>query len=258
MDKKIKVFGVLFDICASAGIYIVGYLLATALAASVPAMRELHTMYLNAIAMAVAAVAVMFTIRREEYALRMEKKPVFTLIMVVLLAYSGSVLFNIVLGMIPWQEMFVSDVTPDEAVYFGIPLWARMLCYEVVAPISEELLFRQVIFKRLRNITPLWVAVTVSALLFGIYHGNLVQGIYAFIMGILLALVYEWTGSFVAPVIFHMVANHVSDITYEFEAVNRVVYSPYGAFVSAAVFVAVVIILIKNKNKCSENGLHSD
>lgn len=258
MDKKIKVFGVLFAICASAGIYIVGYLFATVLAASVPAMRELHTMYVNAMAMTVAAVAVMLTISKKEYALRIEKKPVLTLIMVVLLAYSGSVLFNIVLGLIPWQDMFAGDVTPDEAVFFGIPLWARILCYEVVAPISEELLFRQVIFKRLKNIAPVWVAVTVSALLFGVYHGNLVQGIYAFIMGILLALVYEWTGSFAAPVIFHMVANHVSDIAYEFEAVNRVIYSPYGAFVAAVFFVAAMIILLKNKNKCSKNELHSD
>ncbi len=256
MDKKRNVFSVLFTICTSACVYIVGYLLATAVIGSVPALRGLHTMYINAMAMALAAVAVCLTIRREEYDFSIQKKPVMTMIMVVLLAYSGSVLFNVLLGCIPWQDMFSEDAMPNQAVFFGIPLWTRMLCYEIVAPISEELLFRQVIYKRMQKIAPVWVAVMVSALLFGIYHGNLVQGIYAFIMGVILALVYEWTGSFLAPVFFHMVANHVSDIAYEFEAVNKVLYSPYGALISAIVFIGAGWMLFKNKNKCSKNALH--
>lgn len=253
MDKKGNVFRVLFAICASVGVYIAGYLLATAIIGSVPALRGLHTMYINAMAMAQAAVAVWVTIRREEYGFSIKNKPVMTMCLVILLAYSGSVLFNVLLGYIPWQDMLPEDAMPNQAVFFGIPLWARMLCYEVVAPISEELLFRQVIFRRIKTIAPLWVAVTVSALLFGIYHGNLLQGIYAFIMGAVLALVYEWTGSFLAPVLFHMVANHVSDIAYEFEAVNKVLYSPYGALISAVVFIGAGILLFKNKNKCSKN-----
>lgn len=258
MDKKRNVCRVLLAICMSACVYIAGYLLATALVGSIPALKEMHIMYINAMAMTLAAVAVSMTIRKEEYDIRMGKNPVVVLVAVVLLAYSGSVLFNVLLGSIPWQDMFSEDVTPNEAVFFGIPLWARMLCYEVVAPISEELVFRQVIYKRMRTITPVWVAVMVSALLFGIYHGNLVQGIYAFIMGAVLALVYEWSGSFVAPVLFHMVANHVSDMTYEFEELNNVLYSPYGAVVSAVVFASAGILLFKNKNKCSKNGLHSE
>jgi len=90
-----------------------------------------------------------------------------------------------------------------------------------------------------------WVAVIISALMFGLYHGNLVQGIYAFIMGCLLALVYEWTGSFAAPVLFHMIANHLSDITYEFEKVSNAVYSPVGGIVSAIVLIVSVGFMIK-------------
>lgn len=258
MEQKRNICKVLFTICISACIYIAGYLLATALIGSIPAWKELHIMYINAIAMALAALAVCMTIRREEFGFRMEKNPVLSIVAVILLAYSGSVLFNVLLGSVPWQDIFSEDVTPNQAVFFGIPLWARMLCYEVVAPVSEELLFRQVIYKRMQKITPVWVAVMVSALLFGIYHGNLVQGIYAFIMGVALALVYEWTGSFAAPVLFHMVANHVSDMTYEFEELNKVLYSPYGAVVSVVVFIAAGFLLIKNKNKCSKNRLHSE
>lgn len=258
MDKKVKVFSVLFTICLSAGIYIVGYLLALAVTSYIPGLCEQHMMYRNAIAMATAAFAVVLTIPKSEYSFRIERKPALSIIAVIILAYATSALFNVLLGLIPWQDIFTQDVTPSEEVFYGIPLWARMICYEMVAPISEELLFRQVIYKRIRTIGPLWLAVGISALLFGIYHGNPVQGLYAVIMGIFLALVYEWTGSLVAPIVFHMIANHLSDIAYEFEMVGTVVYSWYGIPVSALLACAALVILIKNKNKCSENGLQSE
>lgn len=258
MDKKLKVFQTLFMICGSIGIYIVGYLLALSLLSWIPVVREWHSMYLNAIGMAVAALAVACTIKKPEIELKIKYKPVLQLFTVVVMAYSASALFNILLGMIPWEELFAKPVAPEESAFFGIPWWARILCYEIVAPVSEELLFRQVIYKRLRGISPVWAAVLISALLFGFYHGNLVQGIYAFIMGCLLALVYEWTGSFAASVLFHMLANHLSDVAYEFENISKAVYSPVSGIVSAVLLIAAVIILIKNKNKCSTKALKKE
>ena len=252
MDKKIKVFQTLFMICGSIGIYIVGYLLMLSLLSWIPGVREWHSMYLNAIGMAVAALAVICTIKSAEIDFKIKYKPVLQIFIVIVMAYSASALFNILLGMIPWDELFVEPVAPEESTFFGIPWWARILCYEIVAPISEELIFRQVIYKRLRGISPVWVAVLISALLFGLYHGNLVQGIYAFIMGGLLALVYEWTGSFVAPVLFHMVANHLSDITYEFESIGKAVYSPTGAIISILLLIAAIIITIKIRTNVLE------
>lgn len=252
MDKKTEIFRVLFSVCAGIGVYIAGYLLALVLLTGIPFLNGLSVMYINGIAMAAAALVVLPFIKKEEVGLRMQGKIIWKIMAVAAMAYSASVLFNVLLGLIPWGSMFEGDVTPDEAVYFGIPLWARMICYEIIAPVSEEILFRQIIFKRLRSISPLWVAALVSALFFGLYHGNLVQGIYAFIMGLFLALMYEWIGSLLAPVLFHMIANHVSDITYEFEQWGKVVYSVPGTILSAVVILLCICFFIKNKNKCSE------
>ena len=46
-----------------------------------------------------------------------------------------------------------------------------------------------------------------SGLAFGLFHGNLVQAVYATVIGCLLALVYEWYGTIAAPMLFHSVAN---------------------------------------------------
>ena len=47
----------------------------------------------------------------------------------------------------------------------------------------------------------------VSGLLFGLFHGNLVQAVYATLLGIVLAIVYEIYDSILAPILFHAVAN---------------------------------------------------
>lgn len=257
MDKKIKIVQTLMRICGGIVIYLATYLLILSVAGSIPAIRSLHAMYLNAVAMGIAAVVLGFTIKKEEYEWQGKGKTWRYVISVVLLAYGASAFFNVLLGSIPWQEFAGTDAVPDENVYYGIPLWARMICYELIAPVAEELLFRQVIFCRLKKIAPVWVAMVVSALAFGIYHGNLVQGLYAFIMGIFLALVYECTGNLLFPIIFHMIANHLSDICYEFPKVGEMVYSVPGAVVSVFMIVAGLLLLFKKQNKCSENTLQS-
>ena len=52
-------------------------------------------------------------------------------------------------------------------------------------------------------------AVLVSSLLFGVYHGNVVQGVYGFLMGILFALVYDRYKNFYLAVIMHAIVNFV-------------------------------------------------
>lgn len=250
MNKKTEIFSVLFSICAGIGVYIAGYLFALVILTGIPVFQSLPVMYINGIAMTVAALVLVPFIKKDEVVLCIEEKPWRKIVTVAVTAYSASVLFNVLLGLIPWGNMFEGNVTPDEEVYYAIPLWTRILCYEVIAPVSEELLFRQVIYKRIRKISPMWVGVVVSALLFGIYHGNPVQGIYAFIMGLLLALVYEWTGSLIAPILFHMIANHVSNFAYEFEIWGEIIYSVPGTIVSAIAFVLCMFFFIK-KNKCS-------
>ena len=74
-------------------------------------------------------------------------------------------------------------------------------------PFVEELLFRGTLFPRLERQYGLRTALLLSAILFGVYHGRPVQGIYAACMGILLAAVYAGTGRFVIPFALHGACN---------------------------------------------------
>lgn len=91
---------------------------------------------------------------------------------------------------------------------FGdFPAWVTFLLIGVLGPMAEEFLFRGVIFRRLRDFTNIWVAAILSGITFGVFHGNLEQGIPAAIIGIVMALLYEHYGTILASLVAHMGVN---------------------------------------------------
>lgn len=77
----------------------------------------------------------------------------------------------------------------------------------IVAPVAEEAVFRWLIYLRLRDYLKMPAAVLISSLLFGIYHGNMEQFIYATLLGLLFAYFMEMTGKLYASVLLHIGAN---------------------------------------------------
>ena len=82
-----------------------------------------------------------------------------------------------------------------------------LAAYGLVTPIAEELLFRGVIYGRLRRMLKVRPAMLLSAVFFGMYHMNSVQGIYGFLMGCVIVYAYEYFGDFKAALAVHMIAN---------------------------------------------------
>lgn len=90
---------------------------------------------------------------------------------------------------------------------FDTPVWLGIISYGILAPLGEEIVFRGVVYGQLRKVLKVPYAVVLSGLAFGLFHGNLVQAVYATVIGCLLALVYEWYGTIAASMLFHSVAN---------------------------------------------------
>ncbi len=76
----------------------------------------------------------------------------------------------------------------------------------VLGPVCEELLFRGLVAARLARYGERPAAL-ISALLFGLWHGNLEQFFYAFGIGLLLAYAYYRTGRLITPIVLHMLYN---------------------------------------------------
>lgn len=77
----------------------------------------------------------------------------------------------------------------------------------VIAPITEEVLFRHVLYRFFKFKSTQGIAIFFSSLIFAMLHFNCVAFIPIFALGIFLALSYERSGSLVAPVFTHMLFN---------------------------------------------------
>ena len=90
---------------------------------------------------------------------------------------------------------------------YSVPIWIQMLVTGAAAPVAEELVFRGMGYACLRTRMGTAPAAVISALFFGLYHGNLVQAVYAFGLGIMLAVIYEHFDGLPSAVFFHVAAN---------------------------------------------------
>ena len=91
-----------------------------------------------------------------------------------------------------------------------LPFIVAFFFMAVYGPVSEELAFRGVIFHSYKESGSRVKAILLSAFLFGMAHMNLNQFVYAFVLGILMALLFEATGSIVSAVVFHILFNSTS------------------------------------------------
>ena len=89
-------------------------------------------------------------------------------------------------------------------------IFVQIIATSVCAPLVEELLFRGVLYKRMRTRLKVVPSMLISSAIFGIIHGNLVQFIYAFLIGMILSFVYEKFKNIWAPIILHAGANLLS------------------------------------------------
>lgn len=84
----------------------------------------------------------------------------------------------------------------------------------LLAPLSEEIVFRGAILRTLLTSMKPWTAILISAFIFGLIHMNPVQIPFAFLAGILLGWMYWRTGSILPGMAYHWANNSIAYIIY--------------------------------------------
>lgn len=127
-------------------------------------------------------------------------------IALALLAATAAVGLNGLLalsGIADYSAAYAEAVRRQLDLSFGVGL----VVFGLISPIAEEILFRGIIYNRMKKHFPMLPSMLMSALLFGLYHGNIVQAIYGTVMGLLIVLIYRQYNNFAAPILFHSIAN---------------------------------------------------
>lgn len=88
----------------------------------------------------------------------------------------------------------------------------------ILPPLMEETVFRGLILQYMsRSGTRFWAANTLQAFLFGLFHMNIVQGIYAFLLGLILGyLAYRYDSLFL-PMLMHFFFNLFGTVLMDIE-----------------------------------------
>ena len=181
----------------------------------------------------------------------LSEKKVTEYVVVAVFAAAAALALNLWMNMIKLTEASEGFKRAANAQY-GVDFLVGLILYGIISPIAEEAVFRGVMYNRMKRCFGIGWALLISSLLFGCYHGNLVQAIYGTLLGIAMAYVYEKYESFVAPVLFHSVANiSVYVMTYhnslaEFTGVKGILAA---TILTVVMIICLIYVYKKGTNK---------
>ena len=140
-------------------------------------------------------------LQKEKRALRVRET-----VLILLLGAASAFYFSLLVGMflLPYYGQYQETM---QQITNGNSLLWQILWIGIAAPFAEEVVFRWMVYLRMRDYIRYVPAMVFSGLIFGICHGNLVQAVYAWILGIIFAFLLEKTGNLWSCVLAHMGAN---------------------------------------------------
>lgn len=80
----------------------------------------------------------------------------------------------------------------------------------IVAPLAEEIIFRGYLYPAMKRFTGPYLAAVVTGIIFGVMHGEIWVVVPLSLFGIILAALYEWSGSIYTCILTHCIFNSVN------------------------------------------------
>lgn len=122
----------------------------------------------------------------------------------------GLLLTNIIMKAMAGTDLLTSALKLMENAFnaqTNLDGLVLILTVAVGAPIVEELLFRGVLFEELNRYVSVKTTIFLTALIFGLYHFNILQSPNTLVMGLVMAWTYYKTRSIKASIIIHATNN---------------------------------------------------
>ncbi|MCI9630575.1 CPBP family intramembrane glutamic endopeptidase [Thomasclavelia cocleata] len=165
----------------------------------------------------------------------------------VVMALGAAWLTSLIMGFIMNSlSGIVIFETPDFSTKDSFIVNICLIIYAViVAPISEELIFRGLILGKLKQYGNVFTSIIVS-LLFALIHGNLPQSIPTFIVSLFLCWVTLQSNSIIPAISIHMINNAVAQLG---DINNEVFQLVINVLIVIIIIIAVVLIVKEFRNR---------
>lgn len=130
------------------------------------------------------------------------------------LMWIGNVIGEIITYLIG-VSMANEVIDPIESLINNSSIYINLIVISILAPIFEEIFFRKLLIDRTIKYGAK-LSILLSALMFGLFHGNLSQFFYAFILGLFFSYVYIKTGKIIYTIILHAFVNFFGSVASVF------------------------------------------
>lgn len=215
--KKQSVLVKIWDILWPLFIYLIAQNVITLIGALILQFFENSEELMNQYAVAFLLISALLCIpiyykmyRKDREAAKEEKRNVpmenKDYIAIILSGAALALAMNNIISLTPLPIIFTGYEDTSEML-FGGGLLLQILSAGIFACIVEELSMRGVAYLRLKKCWGKKKAILFSAIIFGIYHMNVVQAVYAFVLGLFFAWLYDRYDTLWAPITAHMSAN---------------------------------------------------
>ena len=153
----------------------------------------------------------------------------------ILFGISISLIYNITLynlnNVINFTDIF--KLSP-------LPIIVQIISSGIAGPILEELIFRGIVYNKLKTFNKKMSAIILTSLIFGIIHGNVINMIYAFGVSFMFIYLYEKYKTLKAPIIMHISLNTTVILLLPLIMKNYLVFNLYLLIVSL-----IILIILK-------------
>lgn len=166
-----------------------------------------------------------------------------------------SIIFALIAIILPKAMEAYTNMVEDSGMSDYSLMW--VVSTLILPPLTEEIIFRGLIQGYLKKArTPFLLANLIQAVMFGIFHMNLVQGIYAGLLGLTLGYLAERYGTLIAPMFMHLLFNLFGTVLVDIENMFMpdVLYM-FFVFLSVPLLVlALLMIKFRVGEKRQENA----
>lgn len=163
------------------------------------------------------------------------------LILISLLGISISLIFNLVFSSINFYLPFTNTFELST-----LPINIQILSSGILGPVMEELLFRGIVYNKIKKIYKPMKSIVLASFIFALFHlSNPLNILYAFMMSFVFIYLYEKFKSLWAPILMHVVANTTTIIAMFIIVQNIIWLNILVAIIMIIVLIVVHKLMIK-------------
>ena len=164
------------------------------------------------------------------------------IILPVILGITISLIYNITIFNLNNLIYFT-----DNYEISNIPIIIEIISSGIIGPILEELVFRGIVYNKLKEFNKPMVAIILTSVVFALFHSDIINSIYAFGVSFILIYLYEKYKTLKAPIIMHIALNITIILMLRLIIMNFLPFNLYLLIVSIIILLIIKKICI-NKN----------